>query len=435
MTAKKPDIPTRTCKLCGREHVIAVAAIRTAPWNPRTITKDALENLKRSIQADPGLFCARPVLVRIDPAVDYLEAYAGNMRFEAARSIGNAWLRETYGSDGIPAQAEEISADEARQRGLRDNGHWGDWQDQQLAEMLFKMKEGGAEIDTLGFDDKEISRLLDSVSGTNVGGADEDDVTPPETPETAVGDLIELGRHRLICGDATDTNVLLRLMKGDSERPKMAFTDPPWNVEIGGDNNPRHRQRPLLQNDGLSQKDFDAFLKKTSVVLAELVAGDIYVVMGSEQWPTIDAALRSAGFHWSGTIVWAKDIFVLGRSNYHTQYEPIWYGWPKKAKSSFNGDRGQSNLWQIDRPRKSEEHASMKPIELVERTIKNSSERGDIVLDLFGGSGTTLLAAEANDRACRMAEIEPGFADVIVRRWEKMTGAKAIRQGPVKEAV
>jgi DNA modification methylase len=202
----------------------------------------------------------------------------------------------------------------------------------------------------------------------------------------------------------------------------MAFTDPPWNVAIGLDSNPRHRQRKGLINDNLG-KDFPAFLAKVGEALRAAVKKDIYVVMGCAEWPNIHAALVNASFHWSSTVIWAKDVFVLGRSNYHRKYEPIWYGWQKT--SSYRGDRKQDDLWEFDRPTRSPEHPTMKPVELVERALHNSSVKGDTVLDLFGGSGTTLLACEKTGRRCRMIELEPGYCQVIIDRWEQFTGAKA----------
>ena len=164
-------------------------------------------------------------------------------------------------------------------------------------------------------------------------------------------------------------------------------------------------------------------LRGQGAALAAAVHKDIYVVMGCAEWPNIHAALASAGFHWSSTIVWVKDIFVLGRSNYHRRYEPIWYGWQKT--SSYRADRKQDDVWEHARPTRSPEHPTMKPVELVEHAILNSSVKGDTVLDLFGGSGTTLIACEKTGRKCRMVELEPGYCQVIVDRWEEMTGRKA----------
>lgn len=152
----------------------------------------------------------------------------------------------------------------------------------------------------------------------------------------------------------------------------------------------------------------------------------LYMVMSAQEWPGIDEALRERGFHWSSTIIWAKDQLVLSRKDYHTQYEPMWYGWKgDRARLVELVDRKQSDVWFIDRPRKSEEHPTMKPVELVERALINSSVPGALVLDPFCGSGTTLVACERLGRYCRTVELDPIYAAVTIERWHKMTGLPA----------
>jgi len=230
------------------------------------------------------------------------------------------------------------------------------------------------------------------------------------------GQIWLIGPHRVLCGDSTNEGDIARLMAG--KRAKMAFTDPPWNVGIGGDNNPKHRQRKGLEGDDVNSSHFKAFLEGVSRQLVRQVDGDVYCVLGASEWPTLDGALREAGLHWSSTIIWAKDSFVLGRGKYHQRYEPIWYGWLKK--SSFCGGRSQDNVWNFPRPKKSEEHPTMKPPELVARAIRNSSRRNDLVLDLFLGSGTTMAAAEQNGRACYGADIDPAYVAVTLDRMSQM---------------
>ena len=214
-----------------------------------------------------------------------------------------------------------------------------------------------------------------------------------------------------------------RLMNGN--KAIMCFTDPPWNVAIGMDSNPRHRQREGLINDKLEPQQFKQFIVGFAKNLALVCTGDVYCVLGASEWPTLDASLREVGFHWSATVIWVKDQFVLGRSKYHRRYEPIWYGWLSKGKSSYSGDRAQDDVWEIPRPKVSEEHPTMKPVELVANAIKNSSQSGDIVIDLFGGSGSTLIAAEQLNRICHTMELDPKYVDVIVKRLENLTGEKA----------
>lgn len=205
----------------------------------------------------------------------------------------------------------------------------------------------------------------------------------------------------------------------------MMFTDPPWNVAIGKDSNPRHRQRAGLDNDDLSPQDFRDFLSAFIRAAQPHIDGDIYCVLGASEWPTLDSVLREHGFHWSATVIWVKHQFVLGRAKYHRRYEPIWYGWHVKNKSSFCDARNLDDVWEIPRPTVSAEHPTMKPVALVERAIENSSRRGAIVFEPFSGGGSTIIAAEKTGRICYAIELSPAYVDVAVRRWQEFTGDDA----------
>ncbi|OBW61088.1 MAG: hypothetical protein A9183_03010 [Dehalococcoides mccartyi] len=300
----------------------------------------------------------------------------------------------------------------------------GEWDMPLLKDLLEEINTGAFDVEITGFDDKEIEELMTQFHVPGEGLTDDDAI--PENVETIckTGDLWQLGTHRLLCGDATIITDVERLMGG--EKADMVFTDPPWNVAIGLDSNPRHRQRKGLVNDNLGI-NFDEFLQGWCSCCLPLLIGDIYCVMGCGEWPTIDKALRSNNIHWSATIVWVKDIFVLGRSNYHRRFEPIWYGWPDGKSSSFNGKRDLDDVWEIKRPKRSEEHPTMKPVELIEMAINNSSQLKNIVLDPFLGSGTTLIACEKLSRKCYGMEIDEHYCDVIIKRWEKYTGSKAVK--------
>jgi DNA modification methylase len=252
-------------------------------------------------------------------------------------------------------------------------------------------------------------------------GGDEFDPTPAEedsgpTQANLGGVWLLGGKHKLLVGSCTDGANVTRLMAG--KKATMCFTDPPWNVAIGKDSNPRHRQRAGLENDDLSAEDFRAFIAAFAGEMIKVVEGDLYCVLGASEWPTLDSVLRECGFHWSATIIWVKDLFVLGRSKYHRRYEPIWYGWRKKGSSSFGERRDLDDVWEIDRPRRSGEHPTMKPIELMERAIENSSRPGDLIYEPFMGSGSTMIAAHRQGRVCYGCEIAPVYADVILKRAE-----------------
>lgn len=297
-----------------------------------------------------------------------------------------------------------------------------------LADLLVALRADDAALpDAAGFLPGEIVELLASSSAgeKSVGNCDQDEVPATTESITKRGDIWCLGEHRLLCGDSTSADDIGRLM--GANKAAMMFTDPPWNLAIGQDSNPRHRQRQGLENDNLPPQEFKEFLRGFLAVVGPYVSGDVYVVLGAAEWPTLDTALREQDYHWSATIIWAKDAFVLGRSKYHRRYEPIWYGWKAQGRSSFAGRRDLDDVWEIPRPRRSEEHPTMKPVELVRRAIVNSSAYGDIVLDPFGGSGTTIIAAEQSGRRARLIEISPYYCDVIVRRFEQFTGLKATR--------
>ena len=249
---------------------------------------------------------------------------------------------------------------------------------------------------------------------------------PVEVQEQAIsahGDIWLLGKHRLMCGDSTKQECVSILMDGD--KADMAFTDPPWNVNYGAvrEGNPQGWKPRTILNDFMGTEDFKEFMYKAFSCLnfAQKDGAMTYVVMSAQEWGNMMLTLAQNEFHWSSTIIWNKDSLVLSRKDYHTKYEPIWYGWKEGSRLCPLEDRKQSDVWDIDRPKKSEEHPTMKPVELVARAITNSSQQGDIVIDLFGGSGTTLIASEETGRSCRMMELDPRYVDVIVKRYIGVT--------------
>ena len=304
------------------------------------------------------------------------------------------------------------------------------WDADMLAVEIEELLDQGFDLDLTGFDGDEIDKILGDANKVESGNTDDDDV--PETLEFAVseiGDVFVMGRHRIVCGDSTDMSVIDKLMVAD--RADFIFTDPPWNVNYGAQkNHPSWKPRTILNDhmDDSSWRDFCTGIA-TSLFAASKAGAPLYCVMSAQEWPVIDDALRTAGFHWSSTIIWAKDTLVLSRKDYHTQYEPIWYGW-NAAGSRLVAveDRKQSDVWNMDRPSRSDLHPTTKPVELIERAIENSAVAGGIVLDLFGGSGSTLIAAEKTGRKARLAELDPKYVDVIVRRWQEFTGQDAVHE-------
>ena len=301
------------------------------------------------------------------------------------------------------------------------------WDEELLKLELQELQGVDFDLDLLGFGDDEIERLL---NGDQVGGGlTEDDAIPeaPVDPVSRTGDLWILGNHRLLGGDSTVLSDVERLMGG--QLADMAFTDPPYNVDYGNSakDKMRGKDRRIL-NDALGD-GFYQFLYDACLNLLVVTKGACYVCMSSSELHTLQKAWIDAGGKWSTFIIWAKNTFTLGRSDYQRQYEPILYGWKQGVDHFWCGDRDQSDIWNYNKPRVNDLHPTMKPVELVERAIKNSSKSRDIVLDLFGGSGTTLIACEKTGRQARLIELDPKFADVIVKRWEEYTGQQAVREG------
>lgn len=408
-----------------REYcVTSIADLIHDQDNARRHTPRNIEMIQESLRrfgANRGMVAAR------QPDGTY-RVYAGNGVLEAARNEGidKVKLIEVSGDELPVMVVDHLSAEQLEAYAIADNrtGETSHWDLDAIQEAI----DRGVEIDWMWSDDEldELFADLTSTGNQHEALTDPDDIPViPEEPITRSGDIWTLGPHRVICGDSTDFEVVERLMSGASA--KMVFTDPPWNVAIGKDSNPRHRQREGLINDDLSADDFRRFLKGFALNMVAITEGDMYVVLGASEWPTLDAVLREAGLHWSATIVWVKDQFVLGRSKYHRRYEPIWYGWRRNAKSSFDGGRAQDDVWEIPRPKVSEDHPTMKPVELVSRAIRNSSQPGQIVFDPFGGSGTTLIAAAQCDRVCYSIELDPKYVDVICRRFFEHTGIAPVR--------
>ncbi|MBG1252185.1 site-specific DNA-methyltransferase [Burkholderia pseudomallei] len=311
---------------------------------------------------------------------------------------------------------------------LADNkiGENASWDDELLGLELAELKGAGIDLALTGFSTDEWDALIAGDEPDHGGQTDEDAVPEvDELPVSRAGDVWLLGEHRLLCGDATKAESY-RALLGD-ELADMVFTDPPYNVNYANTakDKLRGKNRPIL-NDNLGD-GFEAFLTAACQNTLAVTKGALYIAMSSSELDTLQSAFRAAGGRWSTFIIWAKNTFTLGRADYQRQYEPILYGWRDGSEHFWCGARDQGDVWQIAKPCKNDLHPTMKPVELVERAVRNSSRTGDIVLDPFGGSGTTLIACEKTSRRARLIELDPKYVDVIVRRWQDWTGRRATR--------
>ena len=303
------------------------------------------------------------------------------------------------------------------------------WDEEMLRVELQDLEVNGFNLELIGFSADELETLLAGVEETTEGLTDEDNV--PEAPEAAVtvpGDIWLLGEHRLLCGDATQMADVEKVLAGGLA--DMSFLDPPYNVNYGATMKDKIRgtSHRKIANDNLGA-DFEQFLRDSCTNLLAVTKGAIYICMSSSEIHTLQKAFREAGGHWSTFVIWAKNTFTMGRSDYQRQYEPILYGWKEGTDHFWCGARDQGDVWFIKKPHVNDLHPTMKPVELVERAIRNSSKGRDTVLDSFGGSGTTLVACEKSGRQARVIELDPKYCDVICRRFLDFSGKTATLEG------
>lgn len=378
--------------------------------NARTHSDEQVAQIAASI-AEFGW--TNPILAGGDGVV-----IAGHARLLAARKLG---ITE------VPVIIlDHLSESQRRALVIADNrlALNAGWDEEMLRVELDALREDDFNLDLLGFDDDELEALLTEPDSEVTGNTDDDAV--PETPETAVtlvGDVWLLGDHRLLCGDATNLEAVQKVLAGGLA--DMAFTDPPYNVNYGATMKDKLRgKKRKIANDNLGD-GFEQFLRDVCANLLTVTKGAVYVCMSSSELHTLHRAFTESGGHWSTFVIWAKNTFTMGRSDYQRQYEPILYGWKEGTDHFWCGARDQGDVWLVKKPVANDLHPTMKPVELVERAVRNSSKSRDTVLDPFGGSGSTLIACEKTGRHARLIELEPKYCDVIVRRFQEFAGKPA----------
>ena len=381
--------------------------------NARTHSDEQVAQIAASI-AEFGF--TTPILAGADGVI-----VAGHGRLAAAHKLGLALVPVVVLEHLSPTQRRALVIADNR---IAENAGW---DEAMLRIELVTLQDDDFDVSLTGFDADALAELLADEDGNGDGETDDDAVPEiTETPISRPGDVWLLDGHRLLCGDSTKTECFEQLLQG--EQVDMVFTDPPYNVNYANTAKDKMRgtNRAIL-NDNLGDGFYDFLLAALTPTIANC-RGGIYVAMSSSELDVLQSAFREAGGKWSTFVIWAKNTFTLGRSDYQRQYEPILYGWPEGATRHWCGDRDQSDVWQIKKPHKNDLHPTMKPVELVERAIRNSSRPGNVVLDPFGGSGTTLIAAEKSGRLARLIELDPKYVDVIVRRWQDWTGKQATRE-------
>lgn len=409
-----------------------------SPWdkNPRRNEK-AIPKVKESILR---FGFGAPIIARRENR----EVIAGHTRIAAVLSLlseledrrtpsERARLIRDRNLAFVPVRFLDISEKDAHLLALADNklGEVASWDDERLAAVLSSYRDlDGDNAKVAGFSDAEIDRLVRSLQLRI--NPDEQDITPPSNPESKEGEIYELGPHRLLCGDSLNSESWSRLLRG--EQADMIWSDPPYGVSYVGrggfasDVGPEQRRKMgglVVPNDDLDEKGLGEMLgalfgnafdhcKKGGAWYITAPAGPLML--------QFSVVLRRLDV-WRQTLVWVKDSLVLGRSDYHYRSEPMFYGWKPGAAHYFAGARDQDSIWEIPRPKRSKDHPTMKPLELVARSIRNSTRRGELVVDMCGGSGTTLLAAHAEGRRAYLIEKDRGYCDVIRRRFAEVQAA------------
>ena len=355
-----------------------------------------------------------PVLARRDG-----EVIDGHLRLKAARKLGITEIPVIPCDEWSPVQVK------AFRLMVNRSVTWADWDEELLALELQEIQESDFDLSLTGFDDDELARLLAAQDAAD-GLTDEDSV--PELLDTTTcetGDLWSLGDHKLLVGDATRGDHVARLMAGTMA--DIVFTDPPYNVDYEGYTEARLK----IKGDRMSDAEFKRFLESAfrSCRTAVKPGASLYVCHSSSWQREFQNALETAGFEVRCQIIWAKNTFAWGFGRYKFQHEPMFYAHVAGEKDPWYGDKSQSTLWEENKPAANRLHPTAKPVELVERALLNSSKAGDVVCDLFGGSGSTLIGCERRSRKARLMELDPKYADCIVRRYQEYTGKQATLDG------
>lgn len=373
-----------------------------AKYNPRKALKpgDAeFEKIKNSI-TEFGY--VDPIIVNTDMTI-----IGGHQRWSVLKTLGYT---------EVDCVVIEIDKTKEKALNIALNKVTGEWNKELLADLIKDLQSLDYDVSFTGFDPPEIDELFNDIHSKDTKEDDFDVEEELKTPAMSKqGDVWLLGRHRLVCGDSTKTEVFDTLLEG--KKVNLVVTDPPYNCAY-------ESAAGTIQNDNMDDADFYNFLLASYKNMVNAMADDasIYVFHSDTEGLNFRKAFVDAGLYLSGVCIWAKQSLVLGRSPYQWKHEPILFGWKKNGKHKWFADRKQSTIWNFDRPKKSELHPTMKPIALVAYPIINSSMTNGLVLDPFGGSGSTLIACEQTNRTCYMIELDEKYTDVIIKRYIDQVG-------------
>ena len=423
-----------------------LSELHELPGNPRTIKKDQFEKLKKSIKDNADYFEARPII--LSNRTGELVIIAGNQRYKAAKAIGMTEVPTIL--------LEDLSEEREREIVIRDNVENGDWDMDALAN-----EWNAQDLLDWGVELPELEAMTEVVEDTPP------EVNEEEEPMTKLGQIWRLGNHRLMVGDSTKAEQVAELMGG--EQADLLVTDPPYNVNYGSRGKTYQEKasqgleyscgkddRTIL-NDNMDDQSFREFLTDAMEAAEESMrpGAAFYIWHADTEGFNFRAAVKAVGMELKQNLIWVKNTLVLGRQDYQWIHEPCLYGWKEGAGHYFIDDRTQTTVFDDEKPidelsnkelkelvrnyrqavptsiirenkpSKSEEHPTMKPVKLIARLVANSSREGEAVLDIFGGSGTTMIACEQLGRSCYMMELDPHYADVIIERWQNFTGQTA----------
>lgn len=387
------------------EHLLVSSLIPYAR-NSRTHSDEQVAQIAASIR-EFGF--TNPVLIDANGTI-----IAGHGRVMAAKKLG---------LDEVPClRLGHLTPSQIRAYVIADNkiALNAGWDDEMLKAELLTLQEDGFNTDLTGFSDEELNALL--TVETVEGETDPDEVPEaPVEPITKLGDIWILGNHRLMCENSTSIESVNRLMAG--EQANLLLTDPPYNVAYEG----KTEDALTIQNDSMDNDSFAQFLRDIySTADTVMKEGAVFYIWHADsEGLNFRKAAFEVGWKIRQCLIWNKNTLVLGRQDYHWKHEPCLYGWKDGAAHFWGSDRTQTTVLNFNKPSRNGEHPTMKPVELFEYQIKNSSKPSDVVLDLFGGSGTTAIACEKTGRKARLMELDPKYCDVIVKRWEEFTGKKA----------